>query len=79
MLTLKELPALMIKSYPDYVIETCFENKSRFVCSLRHKTAPQGAATGGVCYLVDKATSKIKPYHIMDPMVRFTKEDIARI
>lgn len=79
MLTLKELPTLMLTKYPEYLIETCFENKIRFVCSLRHKSMPRGAATGSVCYFVDKKTQTVTPYSIVDPKVNFEKDDIIRI
>lgn len=67
MITEKIAQELLIKKNPDMAIETCYANDKYFVCSLRHKSMPQGSATGGVCHLIDKTTGKIEICLLTDP------------
>jgi len=65
----KEIQDLMLKHYPEYLIETFNVRSKYYICSLRHKTLPQGSATGGACYLIDKKTNKIEVCGITDSRV----------
>lgn len=58
---------LMHNKYPEYTVATCAELPEFFVCSLRHKSMPPEASTGGICYLVFKTTKQIEAASIYDP------------
>lgn len=70
MINIGDAKIRILKKYTDKAIETSSENNRYFIFSLRHKTMPRGAATGGACYLVDKRSGEIIVCGITDPRTK---------